>query len=458
MTKRFLSPLSTDHVDLNKIHPSTQAEARVLWDDGDGTISVGLKGGNVNLSIGQEEVVRVYNGTGSTLTDGQVVYITGAQGQRPSVALAKADSESTSAYVLGVVTEPITNGSEGFVTTFGVVRGINTLGYTEGAAIWLSASTAGAFTSTKPTAPNHLVQIGFVVKAHQTAGQIFVRNQNGYEIDELHDVSITSKTDNDVLSYDSTAGYWKNQNLATAISEVDGSGSGIDADKLDGQEGSYYAADSTVVHIDGTETITGTKTFRSTGDGSGGAQIGTANWDSELKLYGLTQHHWAIRNNDGVLRIGIADGDGLGAAITDSMSITSGSPNVISVSGGINVSGTAQAEIVDLNEAQITAKLNTISVTTAVLIDSFVSANYRGSEYTFQFSTNGTDFTITKVIMIHNGTDVAISEYGHVEIGNPIPYDFNGSFSGGNLELTVTCSTANLSPVDIKFTRTLIDS
>lgn len=115
-------------------------------------------------------------------------------------------------------------------------------------------------------------------------------------------------------------------------------------------------------------------------------------------------------------------------------------------------------DTLDLNEAQITASLNTISVTTPVLIDSFTSAGYRGAEYMFQFSSNGTDFGITKLILIHNETDVAITEYGHVEIGTAISYDFNASFSLGNLELTVTCPAANVSPVGIKFTRTLIDA
>lgn len=120
--------------------------------------------------------------------------------------------------------------------------------------------------------------------------------------------------------------------------------------------------------------------------------------------------------------------------------------------------GTYSMDALDLNEAQITASLNTINVVTPVLVDSFSSTLYRGAEYTFQFSQNGTDFAISKVVMIHNGVDVAITEYGNVGIGAAIPYDFNGSFAVGNLELTVTCSNANSSPLGIKFTRTLIDA
>lgn len=214
--------------------------ATFVWDDGNGTLSLGLKGGNVNLPIGQEEVALCYNGTGATLMEGTVVYVVGAQGQRPSIAKANASSESTSSKTFGVVTETITNGAEGFVTTFGVVRGLNTSSFTEGSAIWLS-TTAGEFTQTMPSSPNHAVFVGYCIRVHETSGEIFVKIQNGYELQELHNVSITSVADNNVLSYDSSTSLWKNQALVDAIKEVDGSGSEIDADTLDGQHGSYFA-------------------------------------------------------------------------------------------------------------------------------------------------------------------------------------------------------------------------
>ena len=76
-----------------------------------------LKGGNVNLQIGSENVVLVYNDSGTTLNDGDLVYISGSQGNRPSVKLASASNESTQ-NVLGMVTETIPAGNEGFVTYY----------------------------------------------------------------------------------------------------------------------------------------------------------------------------------------------------------------------------------------------------------------------------------------------------------------------------------------------------
>lgn len=133
------------------------------------------------------------------------------------------------------------------------------------------------------------------------------------------------------------------------------------------------------------------------------------------------------------------------------------SANAQTKSGNLTISGTATANILDLNESQLTADLKNITVTTPFLMDSFVAANYRSAEYILQFS-QGTNYSMTKVMLIHNGTDVAISEYGHVEIGNNIPYDFSTAFSLGNLEVSLICSTANSQAINLKFTRTLFDT
>ena len=186
------------------------AVARLTWNDTDGTLNLGLKGGNVVLQVGQEEVLRVLNTTGSTLTSGQVVYITGASGQRPTVALAQANAEMTSTKVIGIVTETILNNAQGFVNTAGLVRDVNTSAFAEGAVLWLSAATAGAITSTRPTSPNHGVLVGYCVRSNASNGIIYTMVQNGYELDELHDVLITSIANNNMLKWDSASSVWKN--------------------------------------------------------------------------------------------------------------------------------------------------------------------------------------------------------------------------------------------------------
>lgn len=187
----------------------TGTEGRLSWNDGDGTADLVLKNGQSTLQLGQEQIVRVKNNTGAALSDGQVVYITGAQGQRPTVALADADLEAASSATIGVVTESIADGAEGFTTLAGLVRNLDTSAWAEGAQLYLS-SAAGDLTSTRPASPAHAVRVGWVVRQHAAAGSILVHVQNGYELDELHDVLLTDLADGEVLTHDAATGLWKN--------------------------------------------------------------------------------------------------------------------------------------------------------------------------------------------------------------------------------------------------------
>jgi hypothetical protein len=211
--------LSADYIDFSLNPLSGASVARLQWTDGEGTLTVGLKGGNVNLNLGQEEVALCYNGTGSALSVGTVVYIDGAQGQRPSIKKASNVGEGTSSKVLGLVAETIANGAEGFVTTFGMLRNVNTSLYAPGTALWLSSS-AGLFTSTKSYAPSHLVFIGYSVKQSSTAGQIFVTPQNGYELYELHNVSASNPNNNDILYYNTSASLWQTASVQSLITNL----------------------------------------------------------------------------------------------------------------------------------------------------------------------------------------------------------------------------------------------
>ncbi len=215
MSKRFFTP-----IDLTGTISGTAAPERsIKWSDGEGTLEVGLKGGNVKLAVGQEELALCYNGTGSTLAKGTVVYISGAQGQRPSISKASASSEATSSKTFGIVAEAINNGAEGLVCTSGIVRGVNTSTFTEGQALWLS-TTAGLVSSTMPTQPNHSVFIGYCIKSNANSGQIFVKIQNGYELQELHNVLITSPTTGQTLKYNSATELWENGSISGGVFEV----------------------------------------------------------------------------------------------------------------------------------------------------------------------------------------------------------------------------------------------
>jgi hypothetical protein len=205
----------------------TAGVGEMVWNDADGTLDLGLKGGNVTLQVGQEQLVRVVNKTATNITlqesAYQAVRVTGAQGQRLKVDLALATTDALSAETIGLVTETIANNQEGFVTISGLVNKINTTGslqgetWNDGDILYLSPTTAGRITNIKPSAPNHMVIIGYVVYAHSVNGKIFVKVNNGYELDELHNVNISGATAGEVLAYTPATDLWENKTIPTVL-------------------------------------------------------------------------------------------------------------------------------------------------------------------------------------------------------------------------------------------------
>jgi hypothetical protein len=181
------------------------------YDAGEKVPEVGIDG--ITLKIGVQEYVRVYNSTASTLTKGQVVYINGAQGNRVSVALSDASSQSTSAGTIGFVAQSITAGSEGFVQTSGPMYSLNTIGLTAGALLFLS-ETAGEWTATEPTAPAHGVRLGYVERVHATVGSVFIKINDGYELGELHNVSDGVTGAIAFLVKNASTNLWESKNAA----------------------------------------------------------------------------------------------------------------------------------------------------------------------------------------------------------------------------------------------------
>lgn len=208
---------SPDFVQFDTAATVTTATGRLYFNTGEGGLSYTLLGGNVVQEVGQSQQVLVYNGTGATLTKGQVVYSNGAQGQRPTVALALATGDATSARTLGIVAETIANGAEGWVTSLGIIENIDTSAFTAGAQLYLSGSTAGGLTATKPVAPLHMVYVARCIKSHASSGRLFVTVQNGYELDELHDVAAVSPSNGQTIVYNSTTSLWEKNTVSLTI-------------------------------------------------------------------------------------------------------------------------------------------------------------------------------------------------------------------------------------------------
>lgn len=222
--------LTADHITLNT-NPSGAGYVvgTTQWNNTDGTSETLLKGGSVSLKNGVDLVARVVNNTGIQLTKAayQVVKVSGAQGQRLAVDLARANNDLNSADTLGIVTETINNNQEGFIMAVGQLTGINTTGslqgetWSDGEVLYLSPTTAGAITNVKPNGlTGHIVVLGYVEYAHPNNGKIYVKIMNGWELSELHDCYINNPLNNQLLTYTTPDNLWENKSLGTVLGGV----------------------------------------------------------------------------------------------------------------------------------------------------------------------------------------------------------------------------------------------
>lgn len=188
----------------------------------DSSVSISTTTGVANLSVNTSPnvVVQVRNTTGATLTKGTVVYISGATGQIPTVTKAIASGDPTSAQTLGVMSADLANNTNGNVTIIGLVTEIDTSAYTDGAQLYLSPTTAGTLTATKPYAPNHLVYVAIVEYAHAIHGKLFVKVQNGYELDELHNVYAQTPSNGQTILWNGTTNLWESASITGTASQV----------------------------------------------------------------------------------------------------------------------------------------------------------------------------------------------------------------------------------------------
>lgn len=161
------------------------------------------------------------------LRKGTIVYLSGSTGYRPNAYKAQANSEVTSSGTFGAVVSDIGLNSDGLVAAIGTLHNLDTRTAAGGAtypftndtlvdgdALWLDPNNAGYVTKVKPSAPNHIVFVGTVARTHPTLGRIVYRIQNGYELAEIHDVSVTSPLNNQVLTYETSTSLWKNKTIS----------------------------------------------------------------------------------------------------------------------------------------------------------------------------------------------------------------------------------------------------
>jgi hypothetical protein len=188
----------------------TDIEGRMYWDEENGTISLGMHGGQVLQQIGLEQYYYIKNQSGATISNGRVVRAAGTLGASGRILgeYMIANGTIPVKYALGVATEDIINGDEGYVTEFGLVRGINATGslygetWTEGTILYVSPTIAGGLTSVEPQSPNLKIEMAIVINAASN-GSIFVRPNRLPYLYDIQQVSYSAGTENnyDILQW-----------------------------------------------------------------------------------------------------------------------------------------------------------------------------------------------------------------------------------------------------------------
>ena len=306
---------------------------------GDGTTAWGALPYSSTSKVAQQ----VKNTTGSNIPKGSAVYISGATGGDALITLADADTEATSSKTLGLTATAIANDAYGMVIEQGLISGVNTASATAGQSVWLS-STAGQFVFGAPPAkPAHSVYLGVVIRVHAVEGEILVKVQNGYELNELHDVNAGSPSTGQVLQWNGTA--WVNATVDALPSQS-------------GQNGKYLTTDGSTASW-GTITIPPGTQISDTAPSS--PTTGQLWWESDSgKLFIYYDNFWV----EAVAGVNGSDGgfDSTQAveAVASSRALTSADAGKLLTNSGaitITVEGLSvgkQVDFLQTNAAQIT--------------------------------------------------------------------------------------------------------
>ena len=350
----------------------------------DGSVAISAAGSNTDLSVTvagstTNVLCQVRNTTGSTLTKGTAVYISGVTGQISNVTKAIANSDPASAQTLGLMSADLANNTNGYVTVIGLIANIDTSAFTDGEQLYLSPATPGALTATKPVAPNHMVYVAVVEHAHLTQGKLFVKVQNGYELDEIHDVLITTPAAGHLLSRNTGNTLWENKFLTDASIAIN--------------------------TISGTKLASGTvdlAKLNTTGTASSGNFLrGDGAWTAQT-VYAPTTASYIVQTADGAL-----SGEQVLASLGTGILKNTTSTGILSIAAGTDLPSHVHAGT-DITTGTIgTARLGsgTASASTYLRGDNSwttVSAAPAGSTTQVQYNNSGAAAGATNIVVDSN--------------------------------------------------------
>lgn len=210
-----IGPIEQLSFNTSHTHQEERVPGTLCWDVEDRTLNL-THPDDVTQQIGQELYGKVRNNTGTAIVNGTAVRFSGASmngSARLEVAPFLANGTFPSLYGFGIATQDIEDGSDGLVTVWGKVRGLNTTGGSEnwqvGDILFVSPTVAGALTNVKPTAPNNVVPMAAILRVDSTEGEIFVRptveQQQKYgRFARNTDLNVTQTNTAGVVTFDTT--------------------------------------------------------------------------------------------------------------------------------------------------------------------------------------------------------------------------------------------------------------
>lgn len=346
---------------------------------------------NANGSVTNSEV---YVKASVSITAGNAVYISGASGANKLVTLAQANIESTSSKTLGIALQNIAANGFGYVVTDGDLTGLSINlgsghGVVEGDPIWLSPTTAGGLLfglANKPTAPNHSVFLGYVTRiTGNTLVDIFVKVQNGFELDELHDVAISNLSDGQVLTWENSTQLWKNKVVSV--------GSSIYSDSLNVTYGGNYP-------ITGRAILTTPQRNDALIGATSGSQSMTARTGKWIE--GFTYENFNNRVIDGMTSISFPDLVGatgtisIGAPFGSSISCTSISFPELKVAGALTTASSTVLSSLSFPKLEVITNGLSIGQALVTTLD-FPELKSLGGAFTFGSLTNAIFSSLTSI-------------------------------------------------------------
>lgn len=221
---------------------TTGQTGQFVWTGATGSFVTTGQTGVFLVSGSAVDTIHLYakNDQGSTIYKGNPVYIGGANGANPLIKLASNTGEPTSSKTIGLLAQDLSVNAFGYIITEGILEGFDTSSGNAGDPMWLG--TGGNIIyglANKPYGNNHLVYLGVVLQSNNSNGKVYVKPQNGFEIEELHRVYAKNASTNDTLMYNSGSGAWFARQINT------GDVSGISAYALAANTGSFITTGQT---------------------------------------------------------------------------------------------------------------------------------------------------------------------------------------------------------------------